>query len=274
MSSKKNSQQEVNLDEITDLNLLQNLLDQTEDIDDRKAIRGRIQELRSIERGKRDEKLARLTNTREDMLKVRQQRAVEHKQRTLAMYDQMAKSAPAGGKKQMDIGILTTGQITPPSTPNAKGIPDDMDVLQQCKRAAEDRKKKILASYDVAARSAPAGATKSVDYDALARADLSNYEPGALKAESSATFQMSGGIPRVSKGSQPGTPVTPGIPGGLSFPIPVQEKPDPAQEFIKARQREAEDQKRRMLAAYDYISKQGAGPKAVVLEELRRVDIA
>ncbi|OTF78371.1 hypothetical protein BLA29_010233, partial [Euroglyphus maynei] len=44
-------EQEINLDELTDMNLLQNLLDQTEDIDDRKAIRGRIQELRAIERG-------------------------------------------------------------------------------------------------------------------------------------------------------------------------------------------------------------------------------
>lgn len=103
-------------------------LDQTEDIDDRKAIRGRIQELRSIERGeamfefsifisicqmfaaKRDEKLARLTNTREDMLQERQKKAAEQKQRTLAMYDQMARSAPAGGKKKMDISIYQTGQ--------------------------------------------------------------------------------------------------------------------------------------------------------------------
>lgn len=59
---------------------------------------------------KRDEKLARLTNTREDMLIERQRKAAEHKQRTLAMYDNMARSAPAGGKKTMDIGILQTGQ--------------------------------------------------------------------------------------------------------------------------------------------------------------------
>ncbi|KAI7688342.1 hypothetical protein SSS_05451 [Sarcoptes scabiei] len=103
-------EQEINLDEIVDMNLLQNLLDQTEDIDDRKAIRSRIQELRAIERAKRDEKLARLTNTREDMLQERQRRAAEHKERTLAMYDQMARSAPAGGKKKMDIGLYATGQ--------------------------------------------------------------------------------------------------------------------------------------------------------------------
>lgn len=54
--------------------------------------------------------MARLTNTREDMLQERQRRAAEHKQRTLAMYDHMAKSAPAGGNKKMDIGIYQTGQ--------------------------------------------------------------------------------------------------------------------------------------------------------------------
>ena len=60
-------------------------------------------------------------------------------------------------------------------------------------------------------------------------------------------------------GSAPGTPISPGFPGGLSFPKSVPEKEDPAQQFIRARQREAEEQKKRMLAAYDYISKQGAG---------------
>lgn len=44
------------------------------------------------------------------MLQERQRRAAEHKERTLAMYDQMARSAPAGGKKKMDIGLYATGQ--------------------------------------------------------------------------------------------------------------------------------------------------------------------
>lgn len=267
-------EQEINLDELTDMNLLQNLLDQTEDIDDRKAIRSRIQELRSIERAKRDEKLARLTNTREDMLIERQRKAAEHKQRTLAMYDNMARSAPAGGKKTMDIGILQTGQITPPSTPSVReSSGDSQDILLQCKQAAEDRKKKILASYEAAARSAPAGATKTVDMQEFIKADVSNYQP-IVKPESTATFQMCGGIPKVSKGSAPGTPMSPGFPGGLSFPKVTEEKPDPAQEFIRARQREAEENKRRLLKAYDYVSRQGAGPKQILVEELSRIDIA
>ena len=73
-------------------------------------------------------------------------------------------------------------------------------------------------------------------------------------------------------GSQPGTPLSPGIPGGLIFPKGDDQKDDPAQEFIRARQKQAEEEKKRLLAAYDYISRQGAGPKTVVLEELRRVD--
>lgn len=202
-------EQEVNLDEITDMNLLQNLLDQTEDIDDRKAIRGRIQEIRREERARRDAKLERLTNSREETIQERQRKAAEHKARTLAMYDQMARSAPAGGKKTMDIGLYTTGQVTPPSSPSIqdKGLVED--VLQQCKRSAEERKKKILESYTIASRSGQTAANPN----------------------------------------------------------------DPAQGFIKQRQQEAEEEKKRLLKAYEYVSKQGAGPKQVVLEELKRYDV-
>lgn len=100
---------------------------------------------------------------------------------------------------------------------------------------------------------------------------MSNFDLNAPKPESGATFKMSGGIPKVSKGSQPCTPITPGIPGGFGFPK-VENRPDPGQEIIRNRQKEAEEQKRRLLAAYDYISKTGAGPKTVVMEELRRVE--
>ncbi|OTF71487.1 hypothetical protein BLA29_006095 [Euroglyphus maynei] len=163
------------------------------------------------------------------MILERQRKAAEHKANTLAMYDQMARSAPAGGKKTMDIGIYTTGQgkwllihssyndannddliVTPPSSPSIidKGLVED--VLQQCKRSAEDRKKKILESYSKAARSGPAGTTT---------------------------------------------------------------KDDPAQQFIRQRQQEAEQDKKRLLKAYDFVSRQGAGPKQVVLEELKRYDV-
>lgn len=80
--------------------------------------------------------------------------------------------------------------------------------------------------------------------------------------DSGATFQMSGGVAKVTK-SQPNTPMSPGFPGGLIFPQPVKE--DPVQEIIRQRQREAEEQKKRLLAAYDYVSKQGAGKKKPIV---------
>lgn len=66
--------------------------------------------------------------------------------------------------------------------------------------------------------------------------------------------------------------MSPGFPGGLSFPKQVEEKVDHQQEFIRARQKEAEENKRRLLQAYDYVSRTGAGPKTILVEELSRID--
>jgi len=269
-------EQEINLDEITDESLLQNLLDQTEDIDDRKAIRARIQELRAAEKAKREEKLNKLTNTREDRLQQKQKEAAEHKQRTLAMYDQMAKSAPAGGDKKMDIGIYKSFDATPPGTPagSISGIKaSDLveDALRQRQRAAEERKKRMLAAYDAAARSGQAGAPKEVNFEAFKKADVSAYEP--QKSEGGATFGSSGGVAKVTKvsTSQPGTPLSPGFPGGFNFPK-GEPHLDAMERIIRARQQEADERKRRTLAAYDIIGKQGAGPKMVCLEEFRDIN--
>ena len=86
-------------------------MDQTDDPDDRKVIRERIKELRAQQAAAKkeaDEKLAKLTNTREEMLQKKKAEAEAQKQRTMAMYDNMAKSAPAGANKQMDSNILRT----------------------------------------------------------------------------------------------------------------------------------------------------------------------
>lgn len=120
---------------------------------------------------KRDEKLARLTNSREDALRKKKEDAEQQKQRTLAMYENMAKSAPAGGQKVMDIGIYKNNEgelvlenkwvcidlltATPPGTPTKMTSgPRDLveDVIRNRAQAAEDKKKKILAAYDIAAK--------------------------------------------------------------------------------------------------------------------------
>lgn len=240
------SDQEINLDEITDEALLQNLLEQTEDIDDRKAIRQRIHELHLQQKSQREDKLTKLTNTREDMLQKKKKEAEEHKQRTLAMYDNMAKSSPAGDRKQMDIGVYKSFDGTPPSSPtgSVSGPRKDLfeETLRQRQREAEDRKKRILAAYESAARSGPAGVQKEVDFESFKTADVSNYEPA--KPEGVGTFASSGGIPKVAKASssQPGTPVSPGFPGGIKFPT---QDVDVMERQIRARQQESEERKRR-----------------------------
>lgn len=71
-------------------------------------------------------------------------------------------------------------------------------------------------------------------------------------------------VPSSYTGSQPNTPISPGFPGGIVFPQSAPRE-DPAQGFIKQRQQEAEEQKRRLLAAYDYVSKTGAGKNSLSL---------
>ena len=55
---------------------------------------------------------------------------------------------------------------------------------------------------------------------------------------------------------------------------PVDESQlDPMERAIRARLREAEERKKRTLAAYDVVAKSGgAGPKVVILEEFKDLD--
>jgi len=275
-------EQEINLDEITDEALLQSLLDQTEDVDDRKAIRARIQELRTADKAKREaqrpqDKSVSIETRREDRLQNKVKEAAEHKQKTLEMYDKMAKSGPAGANKRMDFGILSNSVSQAPGTPagSLSGIKaSDLveDGLKQRQRDAEERKKRTMAAFDAAARTGQAGTPKEVDFEAFKSADVSGYEP--VKTEGGATFGSSGGVAKVTKAStsQPGTPVSPGFPGGIKFPQGGTHL-DAMEKTIRARQQEADERKRRTMAAYDIIGKQGAGPKVVCLEEFRNINV-
>lgn len=53
--------------------------------------------------------------------------------------------------------------------------------------------------------------------------------------------------------------MSPGFPGGISFPKPSDDHLDAYERMIRARQQEAEERKRRTLNAYDIVAKQGAG---------------
>ncbi|RWS24198.1 Smoothelin-like protein 1, partial [Leptotrombidium deliense] len=243
----------------------------------------------------RDEKMNRLVNTREDMLQKKAKEAAEHKQRTLDMYDKMAKSAPAGGHKVMNVGLLKNSFDESSAEAATHGAILQQNLVEQAIRDrikdADERKKKILAAYDVAAKSGPAGSERMVNFESISKEEVRGYE--LQKPTGACTFGASGGIARVVKGgynygsryeyfifecklqtapdSKPGTPQSDKFAKGSPFEKANEENLDAMQRAIRDRQREAEENKRRTLAAYDAVARAGAGPKQIGVEELRRM---
>ncbi|KAG0421070.1 hypothetical protein HPB47_003027, partial [Ixodes persulcatus] len=190
----------VNLDSLEDEFKLMEILDATEDFEERKVVRSRLQEVKAVNRAKREALVRNREQERENSIKQRQQEAAEHKQRTLAMYDKMAKSAPAGGVKHMDLNILRDGMESSEDDSSRK-VDLVEDAIKQRQMEADLRKKRILAAYDAAAKSGPAGTVKTVDFDSFKKADVSGYEPpkptGAITGSS--TFSAAGGVPKIVK---------------------------------------------------------------------------
>ncbi|RWS04861.1 smoothelin-like protein [Dinothrombium tinctorium] len=224
------SETRINLNEIDDEQELQELLDYVEDFESRKLIRARLKEVKDANRAKREEKLSKLENAREEMIQKRKQEAEEQKRRTLQMYDQMAKSSPAGGYKTMNVDIYKN-------------------------------------SFD-----GPAGSERQVDFNLIKKEDVKDYQPPSSKPTGVCTFGMSDGVPRVVKGG-PGTPVSPTFGDAPFAKVQKEEKLDAMERAIRERQREAEENKRRTLAAYDTVARMGAGPKQLSVEELRKIKV-
>ncbi|KAH8026357.1 hypothetical protein HPB51_020341 [Rhipicephalus microplus] len=152
------------------------------------------------------------------------------------------------------------------------------DAIKQRQLEADLRKKRILAAYDAAAKSGPAGVVKTVDFDSFKKADVSTFEvpkpTGA--ATGSSTFCAAGGVPKIVKA----VPVTPppstgSGPAWRQMSLTGDEEPemDAMQRGILQRQREAEERKRRILAAYQIAARSGAGPKTVCLEEYNNLQV-
>lgn len=237
----------INLLTIDDELKLHELLDASQDIDDRKKIRGRLKDVMASSRARREEMARRREEDRENAIKNRLKDAEEQKRRTLAMYDAMAKSAPAGGAKTMDINILREGKEgkdSGRSSPAITGPKLDMveEGLRQRVREADERKRKILAAYDQAAKSGPAGAPKNIDFDNV---NVENYDPRANAPKFTSTFQMKGGIPIYDAAKNP----------YLAYKSQAEVPYDPMEAAIRKRQQEADERKRRTLATYDAAAK-------------------
>ncbi|KAH6933769.1 hypothetical protein HPB50_018248 [Hyalomma asiaticum] len=271
----------VNIDSLDDEFKLMELLDSIEDFEERKVVRSRLQEVKAVNKAKREALVRNREQERENAIRQRQQEAAEQKQRTLAMYDKMAKTGKLDTTDQLVhlVLLMNIGHRVESQDDDQSGKTDLVeDAIKQRQREADLRKKRILAAYDAAAKSAPAGVVKTVDFDSFKKADVSTFEvpkpTGA--ATGSSTFCAAGGVPKIVKA----VPVTPpstasGGPAWRQMSLTGDEEPemDAMQRGILQRQREAEERKRRILAAYQIAARSGAGPKTVCLEEYNNLQV-
>ncbi|GBN81462.1 Smoothelin-like protein 2 [Araneus ventricosus] len=132
----------------------------------------------------REEAMKRREQEREDMILQRKKDAEDSKRRMLAMYDNAAKTGV------MDINIYKNSE---PSSSPADVIPlapkRDLveESIQQRKREADERKQKLLAAYDAAARSGVPG-PKTADFDAINNSTSAPVTPVAKKPPVDCTF--------------------------------------------------------------------------------------
>lgn len=123
--------------------------------------------------GKREQHLDDIGSHREQLIQQRQRDAAESKARTLQMYDNMAKSGQAGEKRQMDISTYRgkeSGKLLLSGSALQK---TDLveETIRERVRASEENKKRLLAAYDYAAKTQPAGTVRDVDFASFSGVD-------------------------------------------------------------------------------------------------------
>lgn len=121
----------------------------------------------------RDQRLDDISSHREDMIKQRQKDAAESKARTLQMYDNMAKSGSAGDHKALDINTYRGKDSGKLLLSGAAIQKRDLveETIKERVRASEENKKRLLAAYDYAAKTQPAGTVRDVDFEVLKGVD-------------------------------------------------------------------------------------------------------
>ena len=119
------------------------------------------------------DKLVDMSSHREEMIQRRQREAAESKARTLQMYDNMAKSGNAGDRRPLDINTYRgreSGQLLLSGAALQK---TDLveETIRERVRASEENKKRLLAAYDYAAKTQPAGTVRDVDFESFKGVD-------------------------------------------------------------------------------------------------------
>lgn len=114
-----------------------------------------------------------INDHREQAIQQRQKDAASSKARTLQMYDNMAKSGSAGDHRPLDIGTYrgkSSGKLLLSGAAIQK---HDLveETIRERVRASEENKKRLLASYDYAAKTQPSGTVRDVDFETFKGVD-------------------------------------------------------------------------------------------------------
>lgn len=122
---------------------------------------------------KRDARLDDISSYREQAIQQRQREANEQKARKLQMYDNMAKSGNAGDTRALDINTYrgkTSGKLILSGAAVQKTDLVEETIRERVKRS-EEAKKRLLAAYDYAAKTQPAGTIRDVDFESFKNVD-------------------------------------------------------------------------------------------------------
>lgn len=128
---------------------------------------------KSAAAAKRDQRLEDISSHREQLIQQRQKDAAESKARTLKMYDNMAKSGSAGDHRALDINTYRGKDSGKLILSGAAIQKTDLveETIRERVRASEENKKRLLASYDYAAKTQPAGTVRDVDFECFKGVD-------------------------------------------------------------------------------------------------------
>lgn len=122
---------------------------------------------------KRDARMDDISSYREEAIQQRKREADEQKARKLQMYDNMAKSGNAGDNRPLDINTYrgkTSGTLLLSGAAVQKTDLVEETIRERVKRS-EDAKKRLLAAYDYAAKTQPAGTIRDVDFESFKNVD-------------------------------------------------------------------------------------------------------
>lgn len=147
---------------------------------------------------KREQRLEDISSQREQLIQQRQKDAAASKARTLQMYDNMAKSGSAGDHKPLDINTYRGKESGKLLLSGAAIQKTDLveETIRERVRASEENKKRLLAAYDYAVKTQPAGTVRDVDFATFKGIDGKFKRSTCIRAHKSLTPEVASQIGR------------------------------------------------------------------------------